>query len=366
VAAGQTSGLSISGAALYSEGARGFPVTVEAGLFEVAGVGFEEDLNGDGTVNEVDLLRLIAAWHGQLPPAEGDADGDGDTDPNDVMKVAAAWRVSRALPTAPPTAPPAPTPTATRTPGPTAPPSPAPPTTTPAPPTATPVGTVYPEQEPNDSPQSPQSLGNLNIGDSFRVTGRLTSGGASGNQYTGDLDYYSIVLPVQSNIAFSLDWSGGADVDLGVAISGEFIVTATGSEKPITLAGPLSEGNFILMIVSKNDSADYEFTIQASQSTAEYPNDNALLNGKYQAETIDPVFQMWYEFDGAGGYEYWNWSFPSGDVLMHNGAYRIWYPYIIFEHAGDGEVEIYDFELELNPPGPADAMYLDGSRYGRV
>lgn len=45
------------------------------------------DLNGDRTVNTVDLLLLLAAWGTPC----GDVDGDGDTDTSDLLALLAAW-----------------------------------------------------------------------------------------------------------------------------------------------------------------------------------------------------------------------------------------------------------------------------------
>jgi hypothetical protein len=45
------------------------------------------DLSGDGTVNVVDFLLLLAAWGGP----DGDVDGDGTTDINDFLELLARW-----------------------------------------------------------------------------------------------------------------------------------------------------------------------------------------------------------------------------------------------------------------------------------
>ena len=117
-----------------------------------------------------------------------------------------------------------------------------------------------------------------------------------------------------------------------------------------------AKGILFFLIASKDNSTDYHFTLTASESTASYPNDVSILDGNYQTVTSDAVFQMWYVFDGQGNYEYWNWSYPSGNILMHYGSYTIWYPYLILEH--DDEVEVFELDVYSN------GIYLDGGLVG--
>jgi hypothetical protein len=218
------------------------------------------------------------------------------------------------------------------------------------------------EQEPNNTEATAQSLGNLEIGNLIHLSGRVASGGMAGDQYTGDLDYYSFVLPAQANVSFTLDWSGDADLDVALATQGVILDAKNGAEKPINSAGTLSEAPFTLLIGSKNKAADYQIRMSAAPSTAEYANAPSILSGEYVYEHghMDQ-FLDWYEFDGNGSYESWMWTVPSGNYLDHRGTYTIWYPYLIMEHtSGDDQGKIEIFELEF---GSESVIYLDGNKY---
>lgn len=304
--------------------------------------GFPGDLDGDGGVNPLDAFQLFSAWMGKASPQEGDVDGDGKTDYKDLFLMSVNWMKNTSAATPPPTlSAPTSTPTATG-------------------------GTVIGERESNDTANTAQALGTLQAGSGFQVSGRVSSGGFNGADYTGDLDYYSFQLPSIARISFECNWPGDSDLDAGLAIQDAWIAYATGSEKPIVFQGPLSEGDFVLLVASKNQSADYQFSLSASAFTPEYSNDASLLNGKYQGATSDPVFQQWFQFNGSGGYEYWNWSFPSGNIMLHSGTYRIWYPYLILDRAGEDRVDVYDLQLTLSGPGPASSVTLDGRIWQKV
>jgi Zn-dependent metalloprotease len=220
------------------------------------------------------------------------------------------------------------------------------------------------EQEPNNTAATAHALGNLAIGSSITLTGRVASGGMAGEQYTGDLDYYAFVLPVQANVSFTLDWGGDADLDVVLGTQGVILDVKNGAEKPINSTGTLSAAAFTLLIGSKNEAANYQITMNAAPSAAEYTNDPSILNGRYVYENrlTDSILE-WYEFNGNGGYESWMWTVPSGNYLDHRGAYSIWYPYLIMEHTSgsdQGKTEI--FELEF---GSESLIYLDGNKYAK-
>ena len=58
-------------------------------VFDLACGGCPEDINGDGTVNVLDLLAVLAAW-GQSGVPE-DINGDGTVNVFDLLEVLAAW-----------------------------------------------------------------------------------------------------------------------------------------------------------------------------------------------------------------------------------------------------------------------------------
>jgi len=351
-AGGQQTALTLSLSALYGETAESLSLVTQNGSVQITSGAMPEDLDGSGSVEYGDLLRLIAAWRGQRPVSEGDVNQDGLVDYQDAIRIAAAWKRSGNSSTPVPTSTPGVGVTSTFTPTPSSTYTPVPTATSGTPP----VG----EQEPNDTEQTAQSLGDMTVGRTVRVSGRANSGGMQGEQYTGDLDHFAFHVPQQADIALSFDWTGEADLDLAVGIQGAVLVSATGTEKPIQFQGTLSEGDFVILTASKNQAADYQFTLSASTSTASYANDNSILNGKYQGETTTVGFQVWYNFDGAGNYQYWNWSFVSGDMLIHSGTYRVWYPYLILEHQGEEKVEA--IEMEWTSSG----VYLDGRWFGKV
>jgi Zn-dependent metalloprotease len=198
------------------------------------------------------------------------------------------------------------------------------------------------ELEPNNTQQTSQIIGTLNTGASFLVAGRVSSGGLSGETYTGDLDYYKFTLPSLAKATLKLDWTGTADLDLAVGTQDLILETITASEKPIQLSGPLSPETFYLLIASKNTAADYQLSLSTSSATAAYGNNNALLNGDYYDNGSSILF--WYSFNGAGSYGYWTWNSLSGNILNHSGTYSVWYPYLILRHS-DEEVEVFDLQI---------------------
>ena len=70
----------------------GTPPIVDMGAFEFQ-AGVLGDLNGDGTVDTVDLLLLFAAWGLCVDCGECDADLDGDctVSVNDLLLLFANW-----------------------------------------------------------------------------------------------------------------------------------------------------------------------------------------------------------------------------------------------------------------------------------
>ncbi len=204
-------------------------------------------------------------------------------------------------------------------------------------PSPTPPGVI--ETEPNDTEATAQYIGILNIGSSIRVTGRLSSGGYTSNTYTGDKDVFSFDIPVQQDVTFLVEWTADADIDLVLIYKGIIMSHIAGTEKPINVKGTLNPEKFSVAIVSKNNAADYNLTLTGSASSATYPNDNSLLNGKYQYFGVTAYWD-WYLFDGVNKYEFWQWTAPSGDRLSHSGTYQIWYPVLILYHS-DGEVEFH-------------------------
>lgn len=331
----------------------------------------DADLDRNGVVDDRDLLRLVGGIADGKYTSELDVNRDGRLDRDDLLALAIWWGAAVAAtptptatftPTAPPTATPTPTPSLTATPTPS--PTPSATFTPLASPTATSTPTwtatlsAIPEVEPNDTLATAQHVGALAQGQSLRIVGRITSGGMSGGDYSGDLDIFRLTLPAQVGLSLTLEWTGGADVDFALIARGAVLAAALEAERPIALAGTLSEGDFYFVLASKNQPADYEISLAAGPPAPAYANNPALLSGKYQAESSTAAFQQWYLFDGAGQYQYWNWSFPTGDLLMHAGSYAVWHPFLLLEH--DGEVEAYF--LEWWPGG----IMLDGSWWGKV
>ena len=60
-------------------------------IFEVGCGGIPGDINGDGVVNTVDLLLLLAAWGPCAPPCPEDLDFNGVVDIDDLFAVLGAW-----------------------------------------------------------------------------------------------------------------------------------------------------------------------------------------------------------------------------------------------------------------------------------
>jgi Zn-dependent metalloprotease len=226
------------------------------------------------------------------------------------------------------------------------------------------------EVEPNNSPEAAQSLGELSPGNKLTVSGKLTSGGISGDTYTGDLDFYRFKLTSVSNLPFFLDWTGSADVDLAVVVWDEILVSVNGAEKPIQTAGALSPEDFLIAIGSKTGAADYSFTLQCEAVNPYYPNNNAILNGKYTraTQTLLPnggviIFMNSYIFDGVSKWQNCSWTETSGEACYEYGNYKIWYPFIVLEHTESGsggkiEVLPLDFDSETQ-------IYIDNQSYPR-
>ncbi len=120
-------------------------------------------------------------------------------------------------------------------------------------------GTIS-EQEPNNTLAQSQNLGDLNLGESIDVSGQISQGGI----YTGDNDWFSINLTSQATLKGSLDWTGGADLDLAIyRQNGSFIQSYETADKPVTFEQLLDAGAYLIVVVSKNSAADYQFGIAA-------------------------------------------------------------------------------------------------------
>ncbi len=214
------------------------------------------------------------------------------------------------------------------------------------------------ETEPNNSVAAAQFLGELPAGEKKTVTGKLSSGGMSGDTYTGDVDVFRFKLTQSSKLSFFLDWNGTADVDFGVVVWGELIYKLNGSEKPIQLVNSLSPEDFYIVIGSKTSAADYSFTLQTQADTPYYPNNNAVLKGKYIYSSLtflpEPgggsiLFMNSYHFDGVSKWQNCSYTSLSGEACYEYGNYQIWYPFIVLEHTesgSDGLVEVLPLEFD--------------------
>jgi hypothetical protein len=217
------------------------------------------------------------------------------------------------------------------------------------------------ETEPNNTKDASQDLGSIAVGGSVNLSGRVSSGGISGDTYTGDIDYYKFTLTAQANVSLNLDWTGDADLDLAVGVQDINLELINGAEKPIQTSGTISPETFYLTVGSKNNAADYTITLSAEASTATYANDNALLNGNY-VDNPSGTYN-YYAFDGDSGYTYYTWTPISGSVPMHWGTYIVWYPYLILEHMDSdtkGQVDVFNLTI-----ASATTIYLDGEVYYR-
>jgi hypothetical protein len=233
------------------------------------------------------------------------------------------------------------------------------PTPTPRGPTPTPVRGGISEREPNDTVGQAQDLGALSVGATTTVSGNVSRGGRKPDgSYSGDSDVYKFNLTAQADVTVTLDWTGQADLDLlAFNSSGELIDYKVDTAKPVKLSGPLSPGLYALLVVSKDNPADYQFTLTATQSTAAYSNDVSILSGKYNQDPASLLW--WYTFDGQGNYGYWGWTPLSGEMPVHSGTYSISYPYLILNHDGKSE----QHQLQFESPG---VFILDGQeRYVR-
>ncbi len=153
------------------------------------------------------------------------------------------------------------------------------------------------------------------------MSGTISKGGllADGG-YSGDSDLYKFNLTDRASVSITLDWTGQADVDLFILDSeGELLDQNYGADKPITLSGPLPVGLYGVLVVSKNNAADYQFTITTETYLAPYADDVSLLNGTYY-QNSDMTFR--YEFDGQGHYEYIGFV-PTTSVTV-GGETSLW------------------------------------------
>jgi len=206
-------------------------------------------------------------------------------------------------------------------------------------PTFTPIPQGTAEQEPNNSIQQSQNLGGLNMNGSLTVSGKIEKGGI----YSGDTDWFAFNLAAQATVKIHLDWTGAADLDIAVySQNGDYVISDETANQPVNLQGPLAAGIYYFVIASKNNPADYQFTLSAGASNAPYANDVSILNGKYNQ---NPATMMWwYVYDGQGKYEFWGWNEVSGEALVHSGTYTIAYPNLILNH--DGKTDQYELSFE--------------------
>jgi hypothetical protein len=106
------------------------------------------------------------------------------------------------------------------------------------------------------------------------------------------------------------------------------LTSESGSQKPIRFQGTLNEATYNFVVASKNDTADYHFTIKATPSDAPYGSDNSLLQGEYYRHPATALLERW-EFDGDEVYRIWLWTALSGDYCSESGYYQVWYPHLI-------------------------------------
>lgn len=235
-------------------------------------------------------------------------------------------------------------------------PAPTPTQTSTVTPTPTPSSGTIAEKEPNDTEQTAQAIGSLSIGSSIKVSGKLSSGGMQNNQYIGDPDFFSFVVPAQADVTLNVDWTQNADIDVIIVFKGHIIGYDNGTAKPLVLTGTLNAETFSILLVSKNNAADYNFTLSAAASTATYQNDNSLLNGQYQ-HFSGTTYMNWYIFSNNTNYQFWEWTAPSGDRLSHSGTYNIWYPFLVLIHS-DNTVEFLTLSFSSST-----LIYLDNLAY---
>jgi len=124
-------------------------------------------------------------------------------------------------------------------------------TTEPTPPDPTPTSIA--EAEPNDA--TPQAVGTLR--DSAIVVSGTSANGS-------DIDKYSFALPAQRSFSASISWSGGADLNLGVA-NGSGILMAyrdTGGNPENCTLTAMPQGTYVLQVLqASNQSQAYRITI---------------------------------------------------------------------------------------------------------
>lgn len=195
-------------------------------------------------------------------------------------------------------------------------------------PTSAPEGTDE-ESEPNDKYSEANALGELTVGRTVRMLGRVSLGGydKANNRYTGDFDYYSFMVPVQADFEIRLTWRGSSSLVLFLDRSFERFETKDAGAQPVRLVQTLNPGGYHFLITSKNSAGDYELSISVSASTASYPNEVSILNGEYY-EDKSTDFLWYYVFDGNGNFEYRLWSGYLGSQLSDQGRYEILYPYV--------------------------------------
>jgi hypothetical protein len=81
--------------------------------------------------------------------------------------------------------------------------------------------------------------------------------------YTGDFDLFSFEVGAVGGLSVTIEWEGGADVDVALYSSSFAEVAADGTTaNPAELGkDPLSQGKYILALFSKDEAAPYTATL---------------------------------------------------------------------------------------------------------
>jgi hypothetical protein len=129
------------------------------------------------------------------------------------------------------------------------------------------------EKEPNNGPDRSgmQDIGAFSDAKTVVIKGHLESGGFDGQSYTGDFDAFAFsVAAAGGQMSATIDWTGAADVDVGVYDANLSPVAGdVGAAKPIMLpknAAPA--GNFAVVLYSKDVPTDWTMTITYTKPIA--------------------------------------------------------------------------------------------------
>ena len=191
--------------------------------------------------------------------------------------------------------------------------------------------TAVADQEPNNATTQPQSLGSFSTETHLRVTGRSTTGGYQGGNYTGDLDVFATGIQRPGWIVFEVNWVGDADVDLVAFRGSEAFLTDTTNAKPISVGRALIAADFGFYVASATQPADWTLDFDY------YPS-QVLLTGSYSGNTGGGTLST-YAFQANGRYDR-TLSLSSGDIYS-SGIYAVWGDEIIMTES-DGS-KVYGF-----------------------